>query len=76
MISNARDKIVELIKRIQSGAGDSEDFRALELATGNPNVWFFFDALELDDIPAEKLFDQLCLLPNPAELSRAEGVRS
>ncbi len=61
MISFTRSEIVELIRRIQAGAGKNEDFRALEHATGNPNVWIFFDVLEIEDMPPEKIFDRLNL---------------
>jgi hypothetical protein len=61
MISFTRAEIVDLIRRVQSGAGNSEDFSALERATGNPNVWIFFDVLEIEDMPPEKLFDRLNL---------------
>jgi len=61
MISSTRTEIVELIRRIQSGEAESKDFRALERATGNPNVWVYFDVLEIEGMSPEKIFDLLFL---------------
>ena len=57
MTNPSRSEIVELIKRIQSGEGDSEVFQTLERATGNPNVWVIFDVLELEGMMPEKIFE-------------------
>ena len=57
-----RDEMMDLISRIQHGEGGNEDFKALEAATGNPNVQVMFDVLELDDMPPEKIMDRLRLM--------------
>ena len=59
MNENERAKTVELIKRIQFGGGSSEDLKALEQATGNPNVWVIFDVLEMEGFLPEKVLDLL-----------------
>ncbi len=56
MNTDEKAKTVELIRRIQSGTGSDEDLSALEKATGNPNVWTYFDAFELEGFSPEKLF--------------------
>jgi hypothetical protein len=55
-----RAEIVELIRRIQSGEGGSKELEAFERVTGNPNVWVFFDVLELKGMSPDKIFDLLC----------------
>jgi hypothetical protein len=53
--TKTRAEIIELIRRIQSGEGGSEALTALELATGNPNVWIIFNELEIEEMPPEKV---------------------
>jgi hypothetical protein len=60
MFNSPRAEIVELIRRIQSGEGGSETLKALERVTGNPNVWIFFDVLELEGMSPDNIFDLLC----------------
>jgi hypothetical protein len=60
MIYSTRTEIVELIRLIQSGEGGSKELKTLERATGNPNVWIFFDVLELEGMSPDKIFDLLC----------------
>ena len=57
MTTPTRNETIELIKRVQSGEGDSEVLKALEQATGNPNVWVIFDVLELEGMRPDKIFD-------------------
>ena len=57
MTTPARTEIVELIRRVQSGEGDSDVLQTLERATGNPNVWVIFDELELEEMMPEKIFE-------------------
>ena len=58
--SFSRAEIVELIRRIQSGEGGGPELDALERVTGNPNVWAFFGALELEGMAPDKMFDLFC----------------
>ena len=60
MTTLTRAEIVELIKRVQSGEGGSEALEGIARATGNPNVWIIFDALELEGMLPEKIFDLIC----------------
>jgi hypothetical protein len=60
MNSFSRSEIVELIRRLQSGAGSDGELRTLERATGNPNVRLFFGALELEGMAPDKMFDLFC----------------
>ena len=60
MTTPAQSEIIELIRRIQSGEGDSEMLKTLERATGNPNVWVIFDVLELEGMLPEKICDLIC----------------
>jgi hypothetical protein len=57
MSSSARAEMIDLISRIQTGEGGSEEIKALERATGNPNVWIIFNELEIDGMSPDKLFD-------------------
>ncbi len=59
MNENEKAKTVELIKRVQFDGGGSEDLKALEQATGNPNVWIIFDVLELEGFLPENILDLL-----------------
>jgi hypothetical protein len=59
MNENEKAKTVELIKRIQFDGGSNEDLKALEQATGNPNVWVIFDELEMEGFLPEKVLDLL-----------------
>jgi hypothetical protein len=61
MTNPTHEEMVDLISRIQQGEGGHDDLKALEAATGNPNVWIIFDFLELEDMPAETIFERLCL---------------
>lgn len=54
-----REQAIDLIRRLKSGEGGHEELKALERATGNPNIWVVFDALEINDASAETLFDRL-----------------
>lgn len=62
MNEQGRTAAIELIRRIQAQGGSHDEFRALECATNNPDVWIVFDVLELESFPPEKIFD---LLSNP-----------
>jgi hypothetical protein len=55
--SPTRAEIVELIRRIQSDGCDGKELRALERATGNPNVWIIFNELETEGMSPDKIFD-------------------
>jgi len=57
MFSPNRSKIVELIRRIQSDGCDGKELRALERATGNPNVWVVFNELETEGMSPDKIFN-------------------
>jgi hypothetical protein len=59
MIFNNSEKIksIELIGRILSGQGGTNDLKALERITGNKDVWVMFDVLELDGMSAEQVFN-------------------
>jgi hypothetical protein len=59
MNENEKAKTVELVRRIQFGKGSNEDLKTLERATGNPNLWIIFEALELEGFAPEKLFKLL-----------------
>lgn len=60
MIVDEKSKAIELIRSIQSGEGGNEERRALERATGIPNVWMIFDALELEGMSPDKIFNLIC----------------
>jgi len=50
---------IELIRRIQADGGSHDEFKALEWATNNPDVWIAFDVLELEGLAPDKVFDLL-----------------
>jgi hypothetical protein len=57
MLCPARAEIVEQIRRIQSDECGGKELRALERATGNPNVWIIFNELETEGMSPDKIFD-------------------
>jgi len=57
MSNLTRAEIIDLIGRVQAGAGGGEDLKAIERATENPNAWFIFNVLETDGMAPDKLFD-------------------
>lgn len=59
MSHSTRAEIIELIRRVQCGEGGGETLKALERATGNPNVWVLFDVLELEGMSPDKICDLL-----------------
>ena len=65
MISFTRSEIVELIKHVQSSGGDDEQLKALEHASGNPNVWIIFTNLELEGMSPANIFDMFFAQSRP-----------
>ena len=58
MINSLPEKLksIELIGRILSGQGGTNEMKALERITDNKDVWVMFDVLELDGMSAEQVF--------------------
>jgi|GEM_PF-5273099 hypothetical protein len=53
----SRAEIIALIRNIQFDGGSNADYAALERATGNPDAWVIFDALELEGMLPEKIYE-------------------
>jgi hypothetical protein len=54
-----KNRAVESIRRIQTGGASEKDLQTLEHATGNPDIWILFDALELEGFRPESILDLL-----------------